>query len=144
MTIYFRFFNPIANSPSSSVRLQASDLVHWSEAQSPKPKAFLRQLTDPARLRVAVPQHALAVDVEPVRGRILFRELNLRHDAAVLGIQLVDGTLVRVDAPHQPLVPREPVRALRRAGPGNAADDLPGLRLHQENLARGGNRHPVF
>ena len=59
-------------------------------------------------------------------------------------VQLVDGAVIRVDAPDHALVPRQSVRPGSGAGRGDASDDFAGLRLHQENPSGRRNRHPVL
>src|ERR1700736_1095868 len=105
---------------------------------------MLRQSADPRTAGVAVPEIARAVDVEPVRRGVGLAQLDLCHSLSVLRVELVDGVIVRVDAPQHALVPRQTVRTLGCARPWYASNDLPGLRLHQEDFAARRYRHPVL
>src|SRR5438132_9846987 len=93
----------------------------------------LREAADPTARGVAVPEDAMA-DVEAVRFRILFRQLDFRHRRTVLRIQLVDDAPVGLDAPEVAVVPGEPMGP--HSGRWDRSDDLAGFGFHQEQLAR--------
>ena len=99
------------------------------------------QTANPAARGVGLPENAFA-DVQAVRLGIVLRQLNFRHRRPVFRIQFVDDASVGFHAPEKPVVPGEPVRP--HSGRRNRADDFAGLGLHQKELSRSGNGHPVF
>src|SRR4029450_3212891 len=125
---------------TASVRARMVSAIWWSGAVN----ALDQPANQAGGASIAIPEHAVAVDVEAVRFGIARRQLNPGQNAPVRWIELVAGAGVGIDHPERSVVPRDSVCTRSGAGRWNASDDLAGLRLHQIHSSTRGHRHRVL